>query len=713
MLVSGPSAALDRLLHSTDSSGGAPLSSQRKVGPGKKAESLYQQAALARTEGDYDKARQLFYKAIEAGAGMEVYTVFFRMVRERKWKDEALQIIEKAIAAYPNNVPFYEMYGHMERRASHYERAEEIFRQGLTHSQSNTNFIKRLAQTLVQIGAQVSLKEAGDIYKALERDGKLNQSDGFYQRFKAFQNNPRANQASDFFKRVSDVRVGITGQRNLPHDVTDIVIETSNPDLNESFGLSGAFLVRCFKHRPRPIDLRDLNKYLRSLGPQGSIVGLQDGNKVVLKSSIAFIAVPETSQVRDQVMSLLSENNETLVPVDDAIFHSGNEPLEILRELLGQFLGSRDLYNSTLPVSGRRFFGRERLLQELTDEVNRGQFLGIYGLRKMGKTSLIYQFRDEKLSNQAVAYVDLQASLVDHTKDCSPLYYELERDLYLRLYERHPEAAELLKLGKYERFSDLPDKGTGAKLLFAEDLRTFLDALISKKIPDIRRLVIVLDEIEKLLPLGGQPRIDGYMEFFGLLRGLAQTERYRGLLSNVVVAANAYLSEQGYFDGRDNPVFSFYKPIFLQPLLEDECEEMIRTLGKGMSVYWEHDAISAVFSETNGHPFLTRSLCSRITKHHPTRPLKVTASMVTEQIRPFIRDERSKLAQITELLHHNFPEEEKLLMQIALDEAPANLSDESLSHLLNYHLVTADSNGYRVTLNLLRRWLRQQAGLKE
>jgi tetratricopeptide (TPR) repeat protein len=185
---------LDRLLDSTNSSGGPTLSSQRKVGARKTAESLYQQAALARTEGDYDKARQLFYKAIEAGGSPEVYTSFFKMERGRKVRDEALQIIEKAIITYPNHMPFYDMYGHLERRASHYERAEEIFRQGLTHFPSNANLLRGLAQTLVQIGTKVSLREAGDVYKALERDGKLDPSDGFYQHFKAFQNNPRANQ---------------------------------------------------------------------------------------------------------------------------------------------------------------------------------------------------------------------------------------------------------------------------------------------------------------------------------------------------------------------------------------------------------------------------------------------------------------------------------------------------------------------------------------
>jgi hypothetical protein len=371
------------------------------------------------------------------------------------------------------------------------------------------------------------------------------------------------------------------------------------------------------------------------------------------------------------------------------------------------------LYSSTLPVSGRRFFGRERLLLQLTDEVHRGQFLGIYGLRKIGKTSLLYQLRDEKLRGDAVAYADLQASAALTMKDCASLYWELERDLYSRLRERNQEGADLLRLGKVERFSDLPENSAKAALLFAEDMRALLDAIGDDRISGVKRLVIVLDELERLLPVAGHSGINGYIEFFGLLRGLAQTERYRGLLSSVVVAANAAISERGYWEGRENPVFALYKPVFLPPLSEEECMGMIRTLGRGMSVYWEDQAIQAVFAETGGHPFLTRSFCSRIARQYSSRPLHVTAGLVKEQIVPFVRDESDKLEQITELLRTNFPEEETFLEQIALDEAPAEMPDEALRHLLGYQLIVSENGSYRVTLNLLRRWLRRRSGIRE
>lgn len=409
-------------------------------------------------------------------------------------------------------------------------------------------------------------------------------------------------------------------------------------------------------------------------------------------------------EILDRILAVSAEINE-----NEKIAKHYNKAFSIT-----PYLGMHDFYSLTLPVSGRQFFGRERLLIHLTDQIHSGQFLGIYGLRKMGKTSLLYQLRDEKLREEAVAYVDLQSSNSLSIGNCNPLYWELERDLYVRLHEREKELTNLLRLGQTERFSDLPmEKSQQCRLIFSEDIRSILDILAAGKTFSVKRLVIVLDELERVLPVGGQIGIEGYIEFFGLLRGLAQTERYRGLLSSIVVAANASISERGYWEGKENPVFALYKPVFLPRFTIEECNEMIVKLGKNMSVYWEDDALKTIFAETGGHPFLTRIFCSRIVKQYPARPLTVTGEMVNEHLIPFIRTDSDKLEQITELLHTHFPEEETYLNQIALDEMPESLPDEALRHLLGYNLIRSDGKPYQITINLLRRWLRRRAGERE
>lgn len=684
---------------------------KKSISPGgtRKSQELYQKAAIARTEGRFDDARRFFRQAIEAGGSIQMYATFIKMEIEGGRRQEARQIIQQAMQQFPDQPLFYEMYGQMERRARKYHDADKIFRDGLRLFPDDINLKKGLARTLVQIGTERSFQEAGQIFQWLERKGKLDKSDSLYHRYHTLQRSPRANKAYDFF-RDAGMKVGITRKKIAEEYITDIVFETNLAELHESFGLSGCFLVRCLQRHPRQIDIVNLQKYMRKLAAQEGILGLED-REVVINPSLAFIAVPESKAIRDQIFSILSKDDEVIIPLDDEVLQNSDNPLHGLRDLLGRYLGQRDIYSSTHAVSGRRFFGREHLLRQLTDLIHQGQFLGIFGLRKMGKTSLVYQLRDEKLRGAAVAYVDLQASAALSTRNCAPLYWELERSLYCRLKEQQQDGTHLLRLGHVERFSDLPDNGASAALFFNEDIRAFLGALRTNPPGKINRLVIVLDELERILPIAGQQGTHGYLEFFGLLRGLAQ--QYPGLFACVVVAANAAISERGYWEGRENPVFALYKPIFLPPLLAKECAEMIVTLGKGMSVYWEPDALQAVFDETGGHPFLTRSFCSRLAQTYPDRPLKVTAAMVQDQILPFIRDDGDKLAQIMELLKTHFPQEEVILEQIALGEVPADLPDAALSHLLGYSLIQVNNGAYHITLNLLRRWLRRRAGEKE
>jgi hypothetical protein len=291
------------------------------------------------------------------------------------------------------------------------------------------------------------------------------------------------------------------------------------------------------------------------------------------------------------------------------------------------------------------------------------------------------------------------------------LLWEIERDLLNRLSPKLPQVSKILRLGSFSRYSDAIAAGVNPSLFFSEDLRELLDAISNRDLPGVSRVVIILDELERCLPLAGQQPMTGYIEFFGLLRGLAQTERYRGILSSVVVAANAAISEKAYWEGRENPVFSLYKPLFVPPLSKTDAAQMIQSLGKGMSVYWEHAAIESVFSECAGHPFLTRMLCSQITKRYLTRPIQISARMVESEIPIFIQDKSDKFEQITELLHAHFPEEEKLLEHLALGENIGTVKDEAIRHLLGYQLISRTPNGFVMSLNALTSWLRRRAGV--
>ncbi|MDD5365366.1 MAG: AAA-like domain-containing protein [Gallionellaceae bacterium] len=683
--------------------------------PRSEARRLYEQAAVARAEERFSEARTLFENAIRSGGGPSVHSAYAKMLIEGKGRDHrrAGQILADAITAFPSHATFYVMYGQMERRAGNLTKAEEILREGLRHQPRHALLRTSLAQVLAQIATSHSLKEAEQIFDALEAEGKLNKRDNSYTRFRALASNPRAGRAYSFFDHIVGFRVGIPGKKELPTGVSDLVLEITDLELDSSFGISGAYIVRCFSGDPKRSDILNLSRYLRSLRSD-STAGLINGRELVINPAIAFVAIPRSATVRDYLMSVLSENNEAILPIDDQFLSAtSSNPKEQIRDLLSQYLGSRDLYDSTLPVSGRRLFGREKLLVQLANQIQRGDFIGIFGLRKMGKTSLVYQLRDEKLRGEAVAYVDLQSSPGLTLGSFDPVYWEIEQDLAHRLANKHHLIRSFLRLARYERYSDVVAAGLSPALTFGEDIRSLLDLINKGSLPGVSKLIIVLDELERCLPLAGQQPMVGYIQFFGMLRGLAQTERYRGALASVVVAANAAISERAYWEGQENPVFSLYKPIFLPPLSKLDTAQMVQNLGKGMSVYWENAALDAIYVECGGHPFLTRVLCSEISQRHIQRPLQVTKKMLLDEIPAFVRDKSDKFQQIVELLRAHFPEEHVFLESLAVGNKSPPASDQSIRHLLGYQLIVESPSGFSISLNALRSWLRRQGGLTD
>lgn len=256
---------------------------------------------------------------------------------------------------------------------------------------------------------------------------------------------------------------------------------------------------------------------------------------------------------------------------------------------------------------------------------------------------------------------------------------------------------------------------------FAEDIDRVMNLLSSTEVTSTdemkaKKIVIAIDELEYMLPItASHPGFLGYADFFAHLRGIAQ--KTKGKLVSVVAAANPMISEQATWEGRDNPVFQFYKDTFLPPLTKLECDEMLEKLGKGMSVSFDQDSLNAIYSETGGHPYITRQLCSHIIGQNQSRPLTVTHNLVVNNLDTFLRDKSDVFREILDRLDY-FPQEKDLLYFIAeglsqeseLASLVTDPIDVALRHLIGYQIVDYEDGHYKIKINLLNRWL-QRFGL--
>src|SRR5207237_9183252 len=84
-----------------------------------------------------------------------------------------------------------------------------------------------------------------------------------------------------------------------------------------------------------------------------------------------------------------------------------DEPLT-LKSYIDKHLGKGfDPYDIRDPVSGAvSFFGRQRLTEELLDALQSGQRMGLFGIHKMGKSSVLREL--QKRAEFPVAYAYLE-----------------------------------------------------------------------------------------------------------------------------------------------------------------------------------------------------------------------------------------------------------------------------------------------------------------
>lgn len=671
----------------------------------------YLQALVARQNREYDRARQLFEKAIARSPNRNFFDAYARMEKELRQFDRARRIYKRAIEYFPEAGSFYEGYGMLVRHEGRLQEAADTFRQGLERAPDHKALHRCLAQVLVEMEDDSLLKEAETHFELARQQGVLPPNDLRYQKLKMLQGHPRAHLTVRFLEQA-----GFEATWFYVHGkgfAGDMVFQPRRPEYREAYDLTGEVFVRCFYH--------DEVSY-QSI--EGAIKRVHTADiKRPLNRDVLFIALKSVAPMRDALYRLQEKVYEedrqpypTVVPLEEAELQRGLEAGDcegILRQVLDQWLYRRNLYDDRFPVSGRRFFGREEELATLVRNIDNGQHTGVFGLRKVGKTSLLYHLR-EKRPRDLSAYVDLQA-VPAGVRDCTYLYWSAANEWRKQLEAKYPHLAKDLPFrlaGRYRGYADLPE-ATLVAVAFDSDLRLLRETLAQHEETGQVKALLLLDEIELILPRQGQAGWAGYIDFLTYLRGTAQQT---GFLVSVVTAANPRLCEEPQFVGLDNPVFQFYQEMYLPPLEWHECFEMVEKLGKGMGLTYDPAALQRIYDETGGHPSITRRLCSRLAARFPERPLEVEEAKVEVAAEEFLFHDESIFREILERLDRDFPTEKELLLAIArgtMDSAelsalvPTGLA-EALRHLVGYQLVTRTNGAYRVKIRLLDRWLRRR-----
>lgn len=344
------------------------------------------------------------------------------------------------------------------------------------------------------------------------------------------------------------------------------------------------------------------------------------------------------------------------------------------------------------PVRGAEVFGRGQDIIQLRKAIERFAFVGVFGLRKMGKTTL------------ALA---VQAEMERQREGGDAVWRFLWADLQVTQSEGCDALANRLaaRVG-----------GSGRGGLAA--LRAAVEAAVTQG----SRVCVVLDEIDLLVD-GGNAYAAEAVSFLGLLRGLCQ--QHADHVRVLAIGRRPDTLNGARILGTSNPVFQLVRPHWVGPLSREAAGTLLLRLGKKAGLAVDHTVKSVGWELCMGHPLMTRLYGSHLLRLARGRldpgaqeNLPTDQSDAVAARRAFLRDTdaREMAREVLDIVRELDADAHVLLKELAADPAPSNrwteaedTRPEAADLLRNFGIV--DEHG--VTLGLLshhvHRWARGQA----
>jgi hypothetical protein len=395
---------------------------------------------------------------------------------------------------------------------------------------------------------------------------------------------------------------------------------------------------------------------------------------------------------------------------------AGKSPLEGLRDRLRQeYRRPEDLFLRGLqgPVFGEdSFFGRRDLLDQLGGYLRSGDSFVVYGLPRSGKSSLLWRLsRLLVIEGSLLAFVDVRS---EGARPASDLYVQTVRAIKEAVAAAYPAngrrgLSDLTKVGElFGLPADAPAEAFRGR--FEADVKALGEKIRRKVDPRFERLVLLFDDLASILSAENRP-------FLTQLQNLTQEG------SIAIGIAGAAFSLQEELKDAGAPLRGIQQNV-LSGLDEEECSQMVRSIGHRMYSYFDSEAVSVITRASGGHPILVRYFCSAILESLSAGTAIVTEAAARDAIELTlgVKNLRRQLERIFKEVSKQFPTGLLLLQQMGQENGreesidpvilaervrlPRAVVAQNLAILTEYGLVASLPSGqFRPRIGLLSRWL--------
>ena len=397
------------------------------------------------------------------------------------------------------------------------------------------------------------------------------------------------------------------------------------------------------------------------------------------------------------VNSFSDNRSHSIIPfVYQDVIDNGNDSWYV-RNVLRKNLYDKDLFAYNLPLRDETsFFGRQQLVARYIDAIKRGENMGVFGIRKTGKTSLLFKIerivREQKLG-QVFFY------------DCkSPSYRLLHWNEFLG--EICSNIAQRLQIEIRKQY----------------DVKNIIKSfryVITEASKRNQKIVIMFDEIE-YISFRSQTDEHWHSEFVDFWQTIWAVQSIHRNLVFILSGVNPSVTEIDLIDGIQNPLFSIVQSEYLKGLSEDDARLMIRTLGRRMGMKFDHDAIRQLYDQYNGHPMLLRMACSYINREYQdqNRPITITEKTIQIMQDTINNDLSYYFKHVVSEIQLFYPEEYEMFELLASGQTAdfvelSELADYT-KHLYSYGLVAKNEYGMPyVKMPVAGRYVAQELAKKE
>lgn len=426
----------------------------------------------------------------------------------------------------------------------------------------------------------------------------------------------------------------------------------------------------------------------------------QEGLTDLRAESICKVLISADPNVEQRIDSLLKSDPEQPIVVPFTYDElSGRYDDYFIRNRFRKHFYSRNLFDFLSPLkSDLYFFGRSQLVHELVNRHKSGEHTGLFGLRKSGKTSIIYALeRTLSASGDRFVSIDCESPSIHKCR-----WNELLEKLVNEYHSKAQSKAKIVTDGRYEEKS--------AADSFEEDI---LKIYRSKK---EQSTLFIFDEIERISPDTGSSdhwrNQADFIYFWQTLRGFYQ--RNPEVFTYMVVGTNPAAVENATLVGHENPIFASIPCQYVPSFDVEQVRQMVRKLGRYVGLKFDELIYSKLADDFGGHPFLIRQACSLIHQEcKGDRPVTVDKALYEKVKKKFVSHSSHYLEMIVDVLKEWYPDEYEMLKYLAqgdMDSFNEFAADSAVftKHLIGYGLVQYSGNGFVFNIESLKEFLVHQ-----